>query len=211
MNWFSCIATQKSQKQRFPGRTPALATFAERKQTLYWTALMITGNAEAAEQSVVDAGGLAENDNYAFRDWLVRWGHSITARVAVKSVRSSIHAIAPQYADRKCSHRAHEQLSPEEIRTLHELNAYQVIRRVDILARAVLVLYGCRLASLSECALLLDVPLSYVRNAYCRALQMYREFAELAGRVRHSDSCQLYLVRYDSDGVPVWDRAPSRV
>lgn len=205
MNRSRCSATENYQERGLPGRAEVIATFAQRKQTLYWTALMIMGNAEAAEQSIADEGGLAKNDNYAFIDWLVRWGHSITARDAVNAVRSSIHAIAPQYADWKCPHRAHEQLSPDEIQTLHELNAYQVIQRTDILARAVLVLYGCRLASLAECALLLDVPLSCVHNAYCRALQRYREIAELAGKIKYFDSSQLYLARYDTDGVPVWD------
>ena len=41
---------------------------------------MITGSAELAERSIIDATGLAETSSRDFRDWLVLWAHLATAR-----------------------------------------------------------------------------------------------------------------------------------
>jgi hypothetical protein len=181
----------------------------EQKETLHWTALIITGDSKSAEQCIVNAEGLSESENYAFRDWLVRWGRSATARIAVNAVRSSIHTAAAQHSDSKCSHREHARLSPVEIQNLRELDPRVVIQRLDILARSVLVLYGCQGASVSQCALLLDVPKQVVLAAYCRALQWYREFAAPVVEITRPHSSGLFLVRHDSDGVPVWERQSS--
>jgi hypothetical protein len=205
MHWFRCGETQKNENRRIVSRNEVPATFAEQKGSLYWTALMITGKAELAAQSIVDARTLApESTSYAFRDWLSEWGHLATARAAVNAVRLSIHATAAQYADCTCSHRNHEPLSSLDARTLHELDVYGVIQQLDILARAVLVLYGCQRMSLSDSAFLLKVPFQCVVSAYCRALQWYREFAKPVHEVRHTDVTTLHLVRHDADGVPVW-------
>ena len=206
MKWFSSRNTQKHLAKQSLSRAEIIA---EQKESLYWTALMITGDTKSAEQSIVDAGGLADTDNYAFRDWLIRWGRSATARVAVNTVRASIHEAAAQYSDRTCSHRNHVPLSPVEIENLRELEPNEVIQQLDVLARSALVLYGCQRASVSECALLLDVPRQVVVVAYCRALEWYREFAATVAEIRRPQSSRLFLVRYDSDGVPVWDSQSS--
>lgn len=135
-----------------------------------------------AQRSIVDATGLAETNSYAFRVWLVEWAHSATAHLAVNAVRSSIHETAAQYADRTCSHRRHRPLSPAETRTLRELDVYGVIQRLDVLARSVLVLYGCQRASLSNCALLLNVPLRCVVDAYCRVSAVVRRVRRTGGQ-----------------------------
>jgi DNA-directed RNA polymerase specialized sigma24 family protein len=202
---FHCGETQKNENRQIVSRNEVLARFAEQKGSLYWTALMITGKAELAAQSIVDAGGLApESNSYGFRGWLNEWGHLATARAAVNAVRLSIQATAAQYADCTCSHRTHKPLSPVDARTLHELEVYEVIQHLDILARAVLVLYGCQRMSLSDSAFLLKVPFQCVVSAYCRALQWYREFVKPVHEVRHADVTTLHLVRHDADGVPVW-------
>lgn len=208
MKCFGCKRTSNKHGSELMGRAEILS---DQKESLHWIALMITGNATSAEQSIVDAGGLTETDRYSFRDWLVRWGRSATARAAVNAVRSSIQATAKQYLDCTCSHRTHEPLSPTEAKTLRELDPHQVILTLDILARSVLVLYGLQRASLSECAILLNVPLQCVVDSYCRALQWYREFAAPAIRVKRPHRSGLFLVRYDSDGVPVWDQQSSTV
>jgi hypothetical protein len=177
---------------------------AERKESLYLAALIITGNPDSAEQSIVDAGGLGESSSYEFRDWLVRWGRSATARVAVNAVRSSIEETVAQYADGECKHRAHPPLTPTQVQKLGELDAYEVIHQLDTLARATLVLYGCERASLSQCALVLNVPVKAVVAAYCRALEWFQKFAEVEKKLRYVKTSRLHLVRHDVDGVPVW-------
>lgn len=198
MNWFGFSARQNDTRKQ--------ATAGERIESLYWAALIITGNVQSARESIIDAGGLAKTSSYEFRDWLIRWGRSATTRVAVKAVRASIHQTAAQFRDRTCSHHAHEPLSSAEVQKLCAVDAYVVIEQLDVLARAALVLYGCHHASLSQCVLLLDVPSESIVGAYCRALQWYYEFAAQTETVRRSESSRLHLVRYDANGIPVWDR-----
>ena len=206
MKWFGRGQMQGDLAKHSPSRAEFLA---EQKQRLYWAALMITGDANSAELSIVNAGGLAETDNFEFRDWLVRWGRSATARVAVSAVRSSIQETAAQYTGCTCLHGAHVLLAPDQIQNLYDLDPCEVIPRLDILARSVLVLYGCDRASISECALLLNVPRQLVLAAYCRALQWYRKVAAPVAEIRQARSSRLFLVRHDSDGVPVWDSQSS--
>jgi DNA-directed RNA polymerase specialized sigma24 family protein len=207
---FHSSETHIERNHWFSNKPVLQDTEAEQRQNLYWAALIITGNHAAAEQSIVDAGALANTNSYAFRDWLVRWGRSATARAAVNTVRAFIHETSVQYADRKCSHRGHAPLLPAAIRSLRELDAQDIIERLDILARATLVLYGCQHASLAECALVLDVPVETVVAAYCRALECYPELEAKSVKAKRSDSLWLHLLRRDSDGVPVWDcQAPS--
>jgi len=198
MSWFSARAAVVAGRQN---------SRSDETEILYWAALIITGNPDAAKQSIVDAGALADRSNYAFRDWLVRWGRSATARAGVNTIRAFIHETAAQYAGKKCLHRAYQPLSAVEIQSLRELDPQEVVKQLDILARTTLVLYGCGHASLSECALVLDVPLEIVVAAYCRALDWYHEFAGKADEAKHAHfhASGLHLVRYDSDGVPVWD------
>ena len=54
------------------GRDPG--SFADQSESLYWTARMITGTAELAERSVIDATGLAETRSREFAHWLVFFG-----------------------------------------------------------------------------------------------------------------------------------------
>lgn len=204
MHWLRNRETQEHQNTKLLSRPEDEPEFTDQKESLYWTALMITGEPERAKQSVVDATSITESNSHAFRAWLVQWAHLATARVAVNSVRSSIREAAAQYADWACSHRRHEPLSPTETRALHKLDPYRAIQQLDILARTVLALYGCQHASLADCVLLLNVPPRCVVSAYCRALQWYSEYAKHADEIRHCDRSLLQFVRHDPDGVPVW-------
>lgn len=203
MHWLR-TQTQKGQDTPAGSRPELQGAFARQRETLYWIALMITGNTQLGEESVIDAVSLAESDNHGFRLWLAHWAHSATVRVAVNAVRSSINETAAAYADWTCSHPTHEPLSRSDHRSLRELNPYEVIQRLDIVARAVLVLYGCHRMSLAECARLLDVPHQSVVGAYCRGLQWYGDFAQSAHKAWHADCPHLHFVCHDPDGVPVW-------
>lgn len=178
--------------------------FAEQKESLYWTALMITGDAESARQCIIDATGLAQNADGAFRDWLTEWAHVATARQALKTVRLPIREAADQRRETSCSHRKHAPFSPAEVRLLHEVNARGVAERLDVLARAVLVLYGCRRLSFTDCTLLLNAPLQCVVDGFCRARQWFQDSVAPTESLRHSASTRLHALRNDPDGVPVW-------
>jgi len=192
MHWLRAGA-QKLRARGTATTVGAQTAFAEQRESLYRTALIITGNSMLAEQCIIDAGSLTNTNKYAFREWLVQWGQLATARVAVNAVRSSIREITAQYATWNCSHRKHKPLSPAEIETCRELDAQTVIQQLDVLARAVFVLHGCQGVSLSECVHLLNVPIPCAIGAYCTALQWYRGFTESCNELRQPKAKPLVL------------------
>ena len=182
MYWLHLTRKQQKRIARVLSTNEIEDPFADQGESLYWTALMITGTAEMAERSVIDATGLAGTSSREFRDWLVLWAHLATGRSALNAVRSSIQETAKRYVDWTCSHHSHEPLSWAETRRLQELDAAKVVQQLDVLARAVLVLHGCHGASFEDCVLLLNVPLQSVVGAYCTAVEWYKAFTEPADR-----------------------------
>ena len=169
-----------------------------RRRSLHWTALMITGNAETAAGCVVDAAGLAETDETAFRGWLMEWAQKATARRAANLMRSHLHAAAAQYAGTICSHR-HQPLSAEESRQLLELDS-ESLMRFDIVARAVLALYGCARIPLSECAALLNVKEELAITAYAQAFGQLSDFARAPQALKRR-TAQLTTLRREVETV----------
>jgi len=185
MYWLHLTKTQEKRITRVLRTAEVQDPFADQSESLHWTALMITGTAEMAERSIIDATGLAQTSSRDFRDWLVLWAHLATGRTALDAVRSSIQKTAKRYADWTCSHRGHELLSWAEIRRLQQLDAGKVVQQLDVLARAVLVLHGCHGASFEDCVFLLNVPHQSAVGAYCKALQWYKAFTEPTDKIRH--------------------------
>src|SRR5271165_2237826 len=195
MYWLHLTKKQKKRITQVFSTAEIQDPFADQRQSLRWTALMITGTAEMSERSTIDATGLAETSSRDFRDWLVLWAHVATARTALNAVRSSIQETAKRYADWTCSHHSHEPLSWAEIRRLQELDAGKVVQHLDVLARAVLVLHGCHAASFEDCVLLLDVPLQSAVGAYCIALEWYKTLTEPADRDAADATSATYIFR----------------
>ncbi len=190
MYWLHLTERQKKRSARTYSTANIQDPFADQRDSLYWTVLMITGNAELAMQSIIDATGLAETSSREFRDWLVLWAHVATARTALNAVRPAIQEAAKQYLDPACSHHAHEPLSLVETRALQELDIDKVVQQLDVLARAVLLLRGCHGASFEDCVFLLNVPLQSAVGAYCKALQWFKSFTEPAGTSRDTRRSQ---------------------
>ena len=185
MYWLHLTKRQKKRITQVLSTAEIQDPFADQSESLHWTARMITGTAEMAERSIIDATGLVETSSRDFRDWLVLWAHLATARTALHAVRSSIQETAKRYADWTCSHHSHEPLSWTEIRRLQELGPNVVIQQLDVLVRSVLVLHGCHGASFEDCVFLLNVPLQSAIGAYCKALQWYKAFTEPTDEIRH--------------------------
>ena len=176
MYWLHLTKKQKKRITQVLSATEIQDPFADQSESLHWTALMITGTAETAVRSVIDATGLAETRSREFRDWLVLWAHLATCRTALNAIRPSIHESADRYAGWTCSHKDHEPLSWVAVRRLQDLETGKVVQQLDVLARAVLVLHGCHRASFEDCALLLGVPLQSAVGAYCTAHDWFKTF-----------------------------------
>lgn len=183
MYWLHLTKTQKKRITHLLSPSEIRDPFGDQSGSLHWTAQMITGNAEMAARSVIDATGLAETRSEEFRDWLVLWAHLATARTALSAVRSAIQETANGYADWSCSHHSHEPLRWAEIQSLQALELDFVVQQLDVLARTVLVLRGCHGASFEDCVFLLNVPLQSAIGAYCQAVQWLKAFTEPADTI----------------------------
>lgn len=149
--------------------------FADQTASLRWTAVMITGDAELVERSIIDATSLAQTRSPEFRDWLVLWAHLATARSALSAVRASLQHAARHYADCAYSHYSHEPLTMADVQALQKLDTTDIIQQLDPLARALLVLRGCHGAMFNDCMFLLNVPLHSAVAAYCIAVEWFRK------------------------------------
>ena len=127
MYWLHLTKKQKKRITQVLSPAEIQDPFADQSESLHWTALMITGTAETALRSVIDATGLAETRSREFRDWLVLWAHLATCRTALNAIRSSIHETAKRYAGWACSHKNHEPLSWVEVRRLQDLDTGKVV------------------------------------------------------------------------------------
>src|SRR5271165_1114123 len=107
MYWLHLTGRQKKLSAAMRSRSEIQDPFADQTKSLLWTALIITGDSELAERSIIDATGLAKTGSSDFRDWLVLWAHLATARAALNAVRSSIQETAKRYIDSSCSQHSH--------------------------------------------------------------------------------------------------------
>jgi hypothetical protein len=168
-----------------------LATSAEiegvfdvERENLRWIAYAITGNKQLAEESLVDARRLQPTATGVFRDWLLHWAESGTARVAATHIGESLREAAKKYAGWSCDHPSHD-ISQEESSLLAQLSSEEIVDGLDPLARTILVRRGMQRASISDCTILLNVSRRAVLGAYCHALWWLR--AHSVGTVTQAD------------------------
>jgi hypothetical protein len=147
--------------------------FDVEREKLRWIAYAITGNKQLAERSLVDARGVQPTATGVFRDWLVQWAESATARVAATNIGESLREAAKKYAYWGCDHPSHD-ISQEESSLLAQLSPEEIVDGLDPLARTILVLRGMQRASISNCTILLNVSRRAVLGAYCHALWWLR-------------------------------------
>ena len=177
MEWFH--STERGQTERPKGGLASSheiqAAFADRRDYLYWIALLITGDGALADLAVVNASALSANYSSVFRDWLIGWATYATVRAAVREVRDLISASASYFADSFTEPCDDEVLSDDQIASLRQMDPREIIVALDPLARSALVLRGIQHASIVDCALLLDLSRSIVTAAYCQALRWNEE------------------------------------
>jgi DNA-directed RNA polymerase specialized sigma24 family protein len=172
MEWFH--SNERKQLDRPKGGRASSheiqSAFAEQRNSLYWIALLITGDDALADLAVVNASALSANYSSVFRDWLIGWAKYATVRAAVREVRDLISASASYYVDSSSEHSDDDVLSDDQILSLRHVDPREIIAALDPLARCALVLRGIQRASLADCALMLDVSRGIVAEAYSQAL-----------------------------------------
>ena len=164
------------------------SVFAEQRDYLYWTSLVITGDDAIAEQAMVNASDLSTSWSGVFRDWVIGWASHVTVRAAVRAVHDLISASAKRYADSSPEASDDDVLSvvlaDDQIASLRRVDPRDIVAALDPLARSALVLRGIQHSSIADCALLLDVPRQIVAAAYRHALRWNSERASADLMVR---------------------------
>lgn len=176
--------TMTALDDRFATSAEIEGVFDVERENLCWIAYAITGNEQLAEQSLVDARGLQPLATGVFREWLVQWAASATARVAATNIGESLRRAAKKYSAWSCDHHSHD-ISHEELSLLGQLSPEEIVDGLDPLARTILVLRGMHRASISDCTILLNVSRRAVLAAYCHALRWLR--AHSVGTVTQTD------------------------
>jgi len=171
MKWFHSREQNELQQYRnqFASSYEIEEAFADHGGYLYWIALLITGDAESASRSIVNATELCSKNSGVFRDWLGRWARSATVRIAIAEVREQITKAASRYEFAPYGDSYQKLLSEDEIAALRLLDPQEIIASLGPLARCILVLRGVQHASISNCALFLELPRRVVTSAYCEA------------------------------------------
>jgi DNA-directed RNA polymerase specialized sigma24 family protein len=177
MEWFH--STERGQTEQPKGGLASSheiqSAFADRRDYLYWIALLITGDGVLADLAVVNASALSANYSSVFRDWLIGWATYATVRAAVREVRDLISTSASYFADSLTEPCDDDVLSDDQIASLRHMDPREIVAALDPLARSALVLRGIQHASIADCALLLDLSRSIVTAAYCQALRWNEE------------------------------------
>jgi DNA-directed RNA polymerase specialized sigma24 family protein len=171
MEWFHSSELNKQERPQgsLASSHEIRSAFVEQRDHLNWIALIITGDHALADRAVINASDLSASYSSVFRDWLMGWTNTATVRAAVREVRDLISASASRYIDSSSEHSDNDLLSDDQIASLRHLETRDIVAALDPLARSALVLRGIQHFSITDCALLLDMPRRIVAAAYCRA------------------------------------------
>ena len=183
MEWFHSSELNKQERPQgsLASSHEIRSAFVEQGDYLNWIALIITGDHALADRAVINASDLSASYSSVFRDWLMGWTNTATVRAAVREVRDLISASASRYIDSSCEHPDNDVLSDDQIASLRHLDTRDIVAALDPLARSALVLRGIQHFSITDCALLLDMPRRIVAAAYCGALRWNDERASAHG------------------------------
>jgi DNA-directed RNA polymerase specialized sigma24 family protein len=173
MEWFHSSELNKQERPQgsLASSHEIRSAFVEQGDYLNWIALIITGDHALADRAVINASDLSASYSSVFRDWLMGWTNTATVRAAVREVRDLISASASRYIDSSCEHPDNDVLSDDQVASLRHLDTRDIVAALDPLARSALVLRGIQHFSITDCALLLDMPRRIVAAAYCRAVR----------------------------------------
>src|SRR6202795_2366055 len=104
--------------------------FAEQRDYLYWTSLVITGDDAIAKQAMVNASELSASWSGVFRDWVIGWASHVTVRAAVRAVHDLISASAKRYWG-SCCEASDYGVPSEVLSVVHSSDQIVELRRVD--------------------------------------------------------------------------------
>jgi hypothetical protein len=179
MSWFGS-STVPVDGRSHASPAEVVTCFQNQKTVLSRLAFLITGNEVTADEAVVQACDITLHGNSPFRDWLFEWAKAATIANAVSRGMEAIRICETRYQDRRCSHVRHLwQGEAGERAALLDLilgaDAEELLKGLDPLCRAVLVLRVAIRSSIQDCVLRLNVSRAAVLAANCHALTWLQE------------------------------------
>jgi hypothetical protein len=179
MSWLQ-EAEIGTQRKDLVSAAEVFDCFLDQNDLLLRLAFLIAGDSSTAQQSLIEARGMAINGPVPFRDWLVAWTKWLTVKAAISINRDAICGCEGRYEDVRCDHIDHsiENIEREveaDSSCLLRIDPCTVIAELDPLARAVLVFRIAAKPSITDCAIQLKVSPSTVLAASCRAFTWLRD------------------------------------
>ena len=174
MSWFHS-STAAFDARNYASPAEVVTCFQDQRNVLGRLAFLITGDRATAEQAVVQACEMTLQGNSPFRDWLFEWAKAATIASAISQGTEAIRICEAAYKERRCPHVEHlPQGDAEERAASLDLilgaDAQKLIKELDPLCRAVLVLRVAIRSSIQDCALRLNVSRAAVLGANCHAM-----------------------------------------
>jgi len=99
---------QERRRESLVSSQEIKSVFAEQRDYLYWTSLVITGDDAMAEQAMANASDLSAHWSGVFRDWVIGWANHVTVRAAVRAVHDLISQSAKRYSGSSCETPDHD-------------------------------------------------------------------------------------------------------
>ena len=143
------------------------AVFDSDSTFLLWLAEVITGDPNVAQECLVDARKISEQQSGLFVDWLSQWSRSATIQQAIQRAYRQISLASQKYEQIRCPHGGHVPLSLEHFRILQSVPAQKIAADLDPFVRAVGILRGVSHCVLQDCAIRLGVSRTSVAAACC--------------------------------------------
>ena len=195
MSWLHPNTKARDGARDHASVSEVLACFKNEKALLLRLALLITGDETTAGQCVVNACDMTVQGHSPFRDWLTEWAKAATITSAISRCVGAIRGCEAAYKGRHCTHPEHlSQVQVDDGEREHILKVVLgadpgvVIRELDPLSRAVLVLRVATRSSIQDCVLRLNVSRAAVVAANCQAMTWLRDLERKELSRRHTAS-----------------------
>jgi len=143
------------------------AAFDSDSGFLLWLAEVITGDSKVAEECLVDARKISQQQSGLFVDWLSQWARSATVQQAIQRAHGQILLVSHSYDQICCPHGGHALIPLEQMRELQSLSAQEIVSALDPFVRAVGILRGVSHCVLQDCSIRLGATRTSVAAAYC--------------------------------------------
>jgi DNA-directed RNA polymerase specialized sigma24 family protein len=164
------------QETGYATRSDFCRIFAEDMKNLYLLSLLLTADAQKAEQCFVSGFGDCSGQNHVFKEWARSW-----ARRTI--IQNAIRLVAPTVAEADGAEKRADFASDEAGPAIRaELSAVLALRPLERVTFVVSVLEGY---SDQQCALLLGCTRKDMIAARSRAMQQIAQSADV-GRLRRA-------------------------